>query len=95
MTLPTCVLAEMYLVIPGRDVVVTLPTCVLAEMYPTIPGRDIPSHSVTGCTWPFLAGMWLASFPTRYEGIIWFDEASFPIDIDMGGSSSLMKLPFP
>jgi len=65
MTLSTCVLAEMYLVIPGRDVVVTLPTCVLAEMYPAIPGRDIPSHSVTGCTWPFLAGMWLASFPTR------------------------------
>ena len=42
-------LVEMYLAIPGWDMVVMLPTCVLAEMYLDIPGWDVPGHSWLGC----------------------------------------------
>jgi len=57
--LPTCVLAEMYLAILGRDV----PGhswlgcgCDAANM---CLGRDVPGHSWPRCTQSFLSGMWL------------------------------------
>ncbi|QCD95793.1 hypothetical protein DEO72_LG6g489 [Vigna unguiculata] len=83
----------MYPAIPGRNMVVMLPTCVLAEMYPAIPGRDV-AVTLPTCV---LAEMYQANLGWDVADLLpfWGDEASFPIDKDMGGSSRAMKLPFP
>ncbi|QCD87076.1 hypothetical protein DEO72_LG3g1607 [Vigna unguiculata] len=75
------------------QVVMTLPTCALAEIYPTIPGWDVDVMLPT-CA---LAEMYPANLGRDVAGLLafWGDEASFPIDTNMGGSSGLMKLPFP
>jgi len=87
----------MYPAIPGWDVVVMLPTCVLAERYLAFPGRDVAGLLPYEVSKSALVCCYVSSLSYlfyQYGGIIYGDEASFPIYIDMRGSSRAMKLPF-